>query len=71
MRFYGNDNWALLIGHENKSEKGIDEDGILSNLDKNTICIHDHVLLNYNEKYKFQNAECNEHILRYFKKIRK
>ena len=29
--------------------------------------MHDHVLLNYNDKYCFQNAECNEHTKRYLK----
>ena len=30
--------------------------------------MHDHLLLNYNDKYSFQNAECNEHTKRYLKK---
>ena len=70
LRFYGNDNYALLIGHENKKKEGIEADGILSKLSKNTICMHDHVLLNYNDNYKFKNAECNAHILRYLKAVK-
>lgn len=70
IRFYGDDNYALLIGHNKKDEKGIIEDGILPNLSSNCICIHDHVLLNYNDKYKFKNAECNSHILRYLKGVK-
>lgn len=67
IRFYGDDKWALLIGHDSKKAEGIDEDGVLDNLSKDCIVMHDHVLLNYNEKYLFQNAECNAHVLRYLK----
>lgn len=67
IRFYGNDDWALLIGHKNKNSNGIDEDGILDNLNEECVVMHDHLVLNYNEKYLFQNAECNEHTLRYLK----
>ena len=67
IRFYGNDDWALLIGHKNKNSDGIDEDGILDNLNEECVVMHDHFILNYNEKYLFQNAECNEHTLRYLK----
>lgn len=70
IRYYGDDNYSLLIGHETKSKTGIDEDNILSNLTKNTVCVHDHVLLNYNDEYQFKNAECNIHILRYLKGIK-
>lgn len=69
IRFYGDDRWALLIGHRSKNSEGIDDDGILDNLDKNCVVMHDHVLLNYNDKYSFQNAECNEHTKRYLKSI--
>lgn len=67
IRFYGNDYWALLIGHKYKNSDGIDNDGILENLSKECVVMHDHVLLNYNNKYNFKNAECNEHTLRYLK----
>ena len=67
IRFYGDDDWALLIGHDSKKAEGIDEDGILDNLGEDCVVMHDHVLLNYNDKYSFQNAECNEHVLRYLK----
>ena len=70
IRFYGNDSYALIIAHKDKSENGIDEDGILQNLDSTCTCVHDHVLLNYNEKYDFKNAECNVHILRYLKRVK-
>ena len=69
IRFYGDNDWALLIGHRFKNKDGIDDDGILDNLGKECTVMHDHVLLNYNEKYKFKNAECNEHTKRYLKGI--
>lgn len=67
IRFYGDNKWALLIGHKNKSIESINEDGILDNLTQDCIVMHDHLLLNYSEKYLFKNVECNEHILRYLK----
>lgn len=70
MRYYGDDYYSLLIGHDTKSKDGIDEDNILCNLTKDTICVHDHVLLNYNDEYQYKNAECNIHILRYLKGIK-
>lgn len=68
IRFYGDDNWALLIGHRNKNEKSVDDDGILDLLPASCVVMHDHLLLNYNDKYNFKNAECNEHTKRYLKK---
>lgn len=32
--------------------------------------MHDHLLINYKEDYKYQNAECNSHILRYLKGVK-
>ena len=32
--------------------------------------MHDHVLLNYNDKYYFKNAECNEHTKRYLNDVK-
>jgi len=70
IRFYGNDKYALLIGHKKKDKEGIEEDGILENLSSDCTCVHDHVLLNYNEEYEFKNAECNQHALRYLKGVK-
>lgn len=67
IRFYGNDNLALLIGHRYKGQDSIDDDGILDNLSNDCVVMHDHVLLNYN--YPFKNAECNEHTRRYLKGV--
>lgn len=70
IRFYGNDDFALLKGHNKKDKESIIDDGILNNLPKDCICMHDHVLLNYNSDFNYQNAECNQHILRYLKSIK-
>lgn len=69
IRFYGDDEWAYLVGHRFKNKDGIDDDCILSSLTKECTVMHDHVLLNYNEKYSFKNAECNEHTRRYLKGV--
>lgn len=68
IRFYGDNNWALLIGHRNKDDKSIESDGILEMLPETCVVMHDHLLLNYSDKYNFKNAECNEHTKRYLKK---
>ena len=70
IRYYGDDYFALILAHKDKSKDGINEDGILPNLPSTCTCIHDHVLLNYNDSYKFKNAECNAHILRYLKGVK-
>lgn len=70
IRFYGDKNLALLIGHNSKSKEEIDADNILNKLGKDTVCVHDHVLVNYNPEYVFQNAECNVHILRYLEGVK-
>lgn len=64
MRFYGNKRFALYFAHIKKDKAGIDEDGILQSLDKDTIVVHDHNKVNYNDDYEFQNAECCTHLLR-------
>lgn len=68
IRFYGDNNWALLIGHRNKDEKSIKSDGILEMLPETCVVMHDHLLLNYRDEFNFKNAECNEHTKRYLKK---
>lgn len=69
LRTYCTDNVALFIGHENKNEDGLDEDGILLSTSKDTIVMHDHLLHNYNDKYKFDNVECVAHLNRRLKKV--
>ena len=68
LRTYCTDNVALFIGHENKNEEGLDNDGILSNTGEDTIVMHDHILHNYNEKYNFDNVECVRHLIRRLQK---
>lgn len=70
LRTYCTDNVALFIGHENKNENGLDEDGILMSANESTIVMHDHILHNYNVKYNFDNVECMIHLIRRLKKWR-
>ena len=69
MRFYGNDTVALFKAHEKKNRASIDEDAILAALSPETTVMHDHVLLNYNDDFQFQNVECGQHLERELKKI--
>ena len=64
LRFYGNENLRYYKAHEKKDKAGIDEDGILPYLSKNTVVVHDHNKVNYNEDYEFTNAECCVHLIR-------
>ena len=64
IRFYGNEKLALYYAHANKNMESIDDDGILMALDKDTVLVHDHFTLNYNDKFDFQNAECGIHLIR-------
>lgn len=64
LRFYGTENLALYVAHEHKDLEGILEDNILNTLSNNTIVMHDHNKVNYNNEFSFQNIECNIHLLR-------
>ena len=64
MRFYGNEKLALYKAHEAKDRAGIDKDSILAALSPDTIVMHDHNTINYNDDFQFQNIECNEHLAR-------
>ena len=70
LRTYCTDKVALFIGHENKNEEGLDEDGILMNTTSKTIVMHDHILHNYNNKYNFDNVECMIHLIRRLRKMK-
>ena len=70
LRTYCTDQVAVFVAHERKNEEGIKEDGILPNTPKSSIVMHDHVLHNYNEKYKFENVECLIHVIRRLKKMK-
>ena len=69
MRFYGNDKLALFKAHETKAREGIDDDSVLAALGPETTVVHDHVLLNYNDDFHFENAECNQHLERDLKSL--
>jgi len=69
LRFYGTEKIAMYTAHEHKNKEGLDKDGILNVLAKDTVVEHDHNKINYNEEYKFKNAECNRHLISDLKKV--
>ena len=69
LRFYGTEKLAMYTAHEQKNKVGIDEDGILNVLAKETVVEHDHNKVNYNEEYKYKNAECNRHLISDLQKV--
>lgn len=69
LRFYGNERYALYFAHRYKDKEGLDEDRILSLLPKETVVMHDHNRVNYNQEYSFSNIECNVHLLRDLQKV--
>lgn len=69
LRFYGTEKLAMYTAHSQKDKNGLDEDGILNVLAKETVVEHDHNKVNYNEDYYFRNAECNVHLIRDLKKV--
>lgn len=69
LRFYGTEKLAYYKAHLQKNKKGLDEDGILKYLPKETVVVHDHNKVNYNEEYIFTNAECCVHLIRDLEKI--
>lgn len=69
FRAYSDRLFVLFKAHMAKNIDGMNEDGILQNLQENTIVVHDHLLHNYCDDYKYQNAECNAHITRKLKGI--
>lgn len=69
LRFYGTEKLAMYKAHKHKDKIGLDKDGILNVLTKDTTVEHDHNKVNYNEEYKFKNAECNRHLISDLKKV--
>ena len=69
LRFYGTEKLAMYTAHSQKDKDGLDKDGILNVLAKETVVVHDHNKVNYNEDYYFKNAECNVHLIRDLKKV--
>ena len=69
LRFYGDENIALYFAHEKKDKASVLKDGILTALTGETIVMHDHYTLNYNQLFIFINIECNAHLQRDIQKI--
>ena len=69
LRFYGTEKLAMYTAHEHKDKEGLDEDNILNVLAADAVVVHDHNKVNYNEDYKFRNAECNRHLISDLKKV--
>ena len=69
LRVYTDKQLVLYKAHVAKDTKGMDEDGILQELTKDTTVVHDHLLHNYCNDYSYENAECNAHITRKLKGI--
>lgn len=69
LRFYGDERLALYTAHQHKNKQGLDEDGILKLLPRDTVVMHDHNKVNYNAEYSFINIECNAHLLRDLEKV--
>ena len=70
LRVYATELLAYYKAHEKKNKQGLDEDGILKYLDKQTVVVHDHNKVNYNDDYVFINAECCVHLIRDLKKLK-
>lgn len=64
LRVYSNSKFVLYKAHLKKDTLGLDEDGILQKLSSDCTVMHDHLLHNYCNEYKYKNVECNAHITR-------
>lgn len=69
LRFYGNDEIAYYVAHDKKDMDSVLEDGVLEALTKETAVMHDHNSINYNDRFVFENVECNAHLQRDLQKI--
>ena len=45
-------------------QESLDDDNVLNLLTSDTKTMHDHNTVNYNDKYSFENIECNQHLQR-------
>lgn len=64
FRFYGDETIAYYTAHLHKDMESLDDDSVLSFLTADTKIMHDHNKVNYNDKYSFDNIECNQHLQR-------
>lgn len=69
MRFYGDESISYYTAHGHKDMESLIEDGILTVLTAETTVMHDHNKVNYNERFCFNNIECNQHLERDLQKI--
>lgn len=64
FRFYGDESIAYYTAHAHKDMESLDDDNVLNLLTSDTKAMHDHNTVNYNDKYSFENIECNQHLQR-------
>ena len=64
IRAYTNGKLKVYKTHTDKSADTYKDDDILTRLKETTVVVHDHMKYNYNDLFKFQNAECNIHPIR-------
>ena len=64
FRFYGDESIAYYTAHAHKDMESLDDDNVLNLLTSDTKIMHDHNTINYNDKYSFENIECNQHLQR-------
>lgn len=64
FRFYGDERIAYYTAHSKKDMESLDHDNVLNLLTSDTKTMHDHNTVNYNQKYSFENIECNQHLQR-------
>ena len=64
FRFYGDETIAYYTAHAHKDMESLDDDNVLNLLTSDTKAMHDYCTVNYNEKYSFENIECNQHLQR-------
>ena len=64
LRVYTDTKHVLYKAHMSKDTAGMDDDGILQNLPSDCTVMHDHLIHNYCDDYKYKNIECNAHITR-------
>ena len=64
FRFYGDEHIAYYTAHEHKNMESLEADNVLCVLTEDIIVMHDHNTVNYNEKFRFENIECNQHLQR-------
>jgi len=64
IRAYTDGLIKLYKAHTDKSADTYKDDNILNRLTADTLVVHDHMKYNYNDLFKFKNAECNIHPIR-------